>query len=141
MKLRVVVGAVIEKDDCILLGRKPENRGPYPNTWHIPGGGVNNNEMLEVALKREILEETGLEINIVERLYPYEDFTTDSHGDPIHYIFHIFLVSVAQGEITQGDDLEVLEWFPKADISLLANLNKLPPPSMRLFSTLGLLEK
>lgn len=136
MKLRVVVGAVIEKDNCILLGQKAKNRGPYPNQWHIPGGGIENHETLETALRREILEETGLDINILDKLLPYEDFTTDSYGEPIHYIFHMFLASVKDGEVVPGSDLVILKWVPKAEIRALAARDKLPPPSLILFSML-----
>ena len=41
MNCRVVVSAVIEKGSAVLLGRKPKDFGPYPNTWHLPGGGLN----------------------------------------------------------------------------------------------------
>ncbi len=54
MKTRVIVSAVIEKDQDLLFGKKKKDIGPYPNTWHLIGGGVNEGESLTDAIKREI---------------------------------------------------------------------------------------
>ena len=40
----------------------------HPHKWEFPGGKVEENEDLETCLKREILEELGVEIEVLERL-------------------------------------------------------------------------
>ena len=53
---RIAVRAVCYRDDTILLSEHRDVRG----LWYItPGGGVQHNETLERAFKRELLEETG----------------------------------------------------------------------------------
>jgi len=61
---RKIVSAIIfSKDGKILMGRKnPHGGGVYPDAWHIPGGGVDKGETEEQALKREVLEEVGIDI-------------------------------------------------------------------------------
>src|ERR1700722_3306197 len=93
MKARIVVTTLIEKNGKILLGQKPKDVGPYPNTWHLPGGGVNlENESLEDAVRREVKEETGLEIEKMERVSFDEDYERDKRGDMTHYLFLVYKV-------------------------------------------------
>ena len=58
------VYGIIEKEDKILLIKK--TRGPYLGMYCLPGGRIENSETELQALKREILEETGIEISNVK---------------------------------------------------------------------------
>jgi 8-oxo-dGTP diphosphatase len=64
-KLRVAVKALITNDGMVLLVRRsalPESA--YPLDYNLPGGAVEPGETLISALKREIAEETALEISV-----------------------------------------------------------------------------
>ena len=63
MNLFKVVCGIISKDDHILICRRKSEKslGGY---WEFPGGKVDNNETYEEALKRELIEELGLEVTI-----------------------------------------------------------------------------
>lgn len=136
MKSRVIVVGLIEKDDAVLLGKKSGNIGPYPNTWHNPGGGVNlDEEALEEALRREIKEEAGIEIQNIEQLGFDEDNEPDKHGDMTHYVFLDFRAEWLSGEIKAGDDMKELKWIRKDELKVL-NLNK---PAKKLFKKLNLI--
>ena len=54
----IVVPLVSNRDDQLLICRMPPDRGVYPGQWGLPGGGVEDGERLEDALRREIREET-----------------------------------------------------------------------------------
>jgi len=121
MKTRVVAAAIIEKDGKILLGQKAPGVGPYPDTWHLPGGGVDLEvETCEEAMRREIKEETGLEILSIERDGFDEDYEENKHGEMTHYLFLRFNVEPVDTNAKAGDDLKELKWFKKEELKDLA---------------------
>ncbi|MBU1118479.1 aspartate/glutamate racemase family protein [Patescibacteria group bacterium] len=87
MKTRVIVSAVIEDGDNLLFAKKKENVGPYPNTWHLIGGGIEEEELLEESIKREVREEANTDVEIIEKVGFDDDFEPDKKGELTHYIF------------------------------------------------------
>lgn len=64
LRAEVCVGAaIIERGRILLLHRSP-HRSYLPGRWDIPGGHVEDGEDLERALRREVREETGFDIEI-----------------------------------------------------------------------------
>lgn len=64
MKQVKVVAAVIVQDDKILATQR--GHGDFKDGWEFPGGKIEVGEKPEDALKREILEELGAEVEIHE---------------------------------------------------------------------------
>jgi ADP-ribose pyrophosphatase YjhB (NUDIX family) len=70
----VSVEAVIHVDSALLFLKR--NNPPVKGEWWFPGGRIKKGESLEEALRREVLEETGLEIcdfklvNVYSRVFP-----------------------------------------------------------------------
>lgn len=61
---KIVSALILSKDYKLLMGKKdPAKGGVYSDCWHIPGGGIDDGETSEQALKREVLEETGIDIS------------------------------------------------------------------------------
>ena len=137
METRIIVSAIIEDGNGrFLFGRKPPNIGPYPNTWHLIGGGLNHtSESAEEELKREIREEAGIEVDIIEKMGFDEDIESNKYGIPTHYIFLVYRVRFKSGIPTSSDDIQQLAWFSIADLSTI----ELPRPSKKLFTLLGYL--
>ena len=76
--------AVVERDDCFLIGQRPPNV-PLAGLWEFPGGKVELGETPEIAAVRECLEETGLGVQAKEvRLVHVENYP---HGQvTLHFI-------------------------------------------------------
>ena len=78
MKHLNVVCAVIEKDNKIFCCKRSDKKD-CPNKWEFPGGKIEAGETEEEALKREIREEIGVEIDIKHHLitinHSYETFS------------------------------------------------------------------
>lgn len=84
MKLNVRVGIIITKDNKILL-HKNDNKENYV----LPGGGIKFLESSEDAIKREIKEETGLDIKVDEFVSTIESFF-EHDGIKFHEIYFIY---------------------------------------------------
>ena len=133
---RIIASLVIlSREDKILMGRKDLLKGGvYPAVWHIPGGGVNRDESLEDAARREGLEEVGIDF-ISEKLTPLpfigrgESVKTLPTGEKVWctMIFNRFEVRLdkpaSQAEVSPGDDLIELRWFSSNE---LAEVNQVP---------------
>lgn len=120
MKSRLIVVALIEKNGKVLLGKKAKDIGPYPNTWHMPGGGVDlENETLEEAMRRELKEETGLEVLKMNRTTFDEDYENNKHGEKTHYVFLVFHVEPKDINAKASDDIVELKWFDKSELKNL----------------------
>ncbi|MBI2665343.1 NUDIX domain-containing protein [Candidatus Woesearchaeota archaeon] len=135
METRLIVSAIIERDGKLLFGKKPQNVGPYPNTWHLLGGGVNSGESITEAIKREVLEESGLVVKDLKQISFDEDYEPNKHGVKTHYIFLVFKANYQSGKLKPKDDIFELKWIEKSALSKV-ELNR---PTIKLFKKLNLL--
>ncbi len=99
--LRVRVCGVYVKENKILLVKHHalQEEGFF---WAPPGGGLQFGETIESALKREFIEETGLEIEIQKLLT-----VTEYLSLPLHAVELFFHVKAINGELIQGKDPEI----------------------------------
>jgi len=113
----ITVDAVIvqKQTNKILLIRR--GRDPYAGKWALPGGFVEENELLSVACKRELKEETGLSVQDVKQLKAYDKIDRDPRGRTISIAFYGFS-DEENSQVQAGDDAASVEWFP---------LDSLPP--------------
>lgn len=131
--IRVITVAVIFKNGKVLLGQKAPGKGPYPNTWHFPGGGVETGtETIDEALKRELTEEVHIIPTKYSRLFFHDDFGKNKHGNDVYYIFLMYLVTDYSGKERPGDDLVKLQWFSINELEKIP----LPEPSIRILPKL-----
>lgn len=99
----VGVGVVILGEGGILLVRR--GREPGRGLWAVPGGKVDLGEEMKAAARREVAEETGLEVDIGDVMWV---------GEVIEGGYHIVLIDfsgvVTGGELQPGDDAEEVRW-------------------------------
>ena len=62
----VAVGVLIQPDGSFLLTSRPQGK-VYAGYWEFPGGKLEAGETVEAALRRELVEEIGIEVHAVER--------------------------------------------------------------------------
>jgi ADP-ribose pyrophosphatase len=112
---RVAVGAVVFKDDCVLLVRR--GQPPGEDLWAIPGGNVEIGETLQEAAEREILEETGVQIRASKPIYTFEFIDRDAAGKVrFHYVIVDLAADYVQGEPSPGDDAVEARWVSAREI-------------------------
>jgi len=120
-----VVAAIIHQNGHLLITQRPENVH-LARLWEFPGGKVEAGESFEVALRREIREELGVEIRVLD-----EFFTIDHEYPDKSVRLHFYNCIVLEGEV-KAIEVADLRWvtseelayyeFPPADAELIARL-------------------
>jgi 8-oxo-dGTP diphosphatase len=107
------VGAIIIEAGRILLVER--GREPLKGYWSLPGGAVEVGEQLTEAVRRETLEETGLEIEPMSVVEIFERIMRDAAGAAeYHYVLVDYLSRVTGGELRAGDDVSRVQWVERS---------------------------
>jgi 8-oxo-dGTP diphosphatase len=101
----------------VLLVRRKHD--PFAGMWALPGGFVNDNETLEDAARRELLEETGVKAGKMEQLHTFGDPGRDPRGHVISVVY-LTRVSARQLHPQAADDAAEVGWFALAQLPPLA---------------------
>ncbi len=130
----LTVRGICEYNDKILLLKLRSISAHDSGKWEIPGGKVKKNEFFDDALRREYLEETGLEIEI-DSLYNaiQKNYTACKTGESIKSIQLIMKVSVKTDEVAISDEHAMYGWFTKEEIRDMIANNELTPPAIDAF--------
>ncbi len=109
---RLGVGAIVVRDETLLMVKRDEE--PARGLWSVPGGHVESGEYLQDAVRREVKEETGLDVDIDRLVGIFEIL-----GDP-HYVILDFLARPAGDEALRpsGDAAEA-RWVPFDEVTRL----------------------
>lgn len=104
---RIVLATAILKDEKVLLGKRSEDEDVLPGYWGLPGGNLttigNIQDIFEKELKREIMEEVGVEIKNIRYL--------ESHSHEKKVINISFVSEIESGEPQALDETEEVKWF------------------------------
>ncbi len=110
------MGALIIRRGRVLLVER--GREPLVGYWSLPGGVVEIGETLEAALRREVREETGLEVKILRLFEVFERVMPDRQGrSEYHYVLLDYLCRPAGGALFAGDDVSRAEWVREKDLN------------------------
>jgi acetyl-CoA carboxylase carboxyl transferase subunit beta len=108
-RVTVAVGAVIVQDGNLLLIQRAHD--PGAGRWAIPGGRVEPGETLAEAARREVLEETGLEVDVGDIAWVGDSI---GPGEPPgwHYAIVDFWATPTGGSVLAMGDAAGAEWVP-----------------------------
>src|SRR5262245_20528752 len=93
-----------ERGHVLLIRRKNE---PYQGSYALPGGFVDVGETVEAGCRRELSEETGLNVGALHLVGVYSDPHRDPRG---HTCSVVYVARVGRADVTPGDDAAAAEW-------------------------------
>jgi len=103
------VGAVIVSGGRALLVRRDTE--PLRGEWSVPGGMLELGEKLRDGVRREALEETGVEVEPGEVLDVFDSIFADALGQTqYHYVLIDYLCRPVAGEARAGSDVSDVRW-------------------------------
>jgi mutator protein MutT len=109
------VGMLVEDQSRILMVKRRYK--PGKGRWSVPGGLVELGETVREAVKREVKEETGIEVEIERLLDVVDNIVYDERGRiRFHYILIDFLGHPVGGDLKAETDAEDVQWVRLEDI-------------------------
>jgi 8-oxo-dGTP diphosphatase len=103
------VGAVIVQAGRVLLVRRDTE--PLRGEWSVPGGMLELGEKLRAGVRREVLEETGIDVEPGDVLDVFDSIFTDALGrTQYHYVLIDYLCRPLGGEPRAGSDVSDVRW-------------------------------
>jgi 8-oxo-dGTP diphosphatase len=113
----VVFGYDQEQDISILLIKRKFE--PFQKFWALPGGLVKDEESLEEAVRRELKEEAGIDVNYLEQLYSFGKPDRDPRNRVVS-VAYFGLVRPADYQLSAETDAEDVAWFSIKKLPRLA---------------------
>ena len=126
---------ICEYNGKVLLLKIRSRSAHDAGKWEIPGGKVKKFEFFDEALKREYLEETGLEVD-VDSLYNVvrNDYTACKTNEDVKSIQLIMKVTCESDEVVISEEHDDYGWFSWDEVDEMISKGLLTPPAINAFS-------
>jgi 8-oxo-dGTP diphosphatase len=113
----VGVGAVVVRDGKALIIKRAHE--PRKGEWSLPGGLLELGESLQDAARREIKEETGLDVEVGPVIETFDRVHRDDHGRiRYHFVIVDFVCWSNGGVAMPGSDAEGVAWVTPEEIDV-----------------------
>jgi ADP-ribose pyrophosphatase YjhB (NUDIX family) len=136
---RAAVGAAIFRGGAILLARRA--RAPAAGLWSLPGGHVEPGEAIEDAVRRELMEETGVSADIAGLAGVRDIVHRNDRGKLLfHKVIVVFYGRWRSGEARAASDVSEVGWFETGALSSLSateGLSGIAEEAARRLAALG----
>ena len=121
---------IIDDEDRVLLGRR-KNSGIKPGKWCLPCGYIEGGETIETAARREVMEETGIEIermtivNVTSNHFPADQYYGEEEAKELGKEWYTSIVVVILArpvthDARPGDDIVEVGWYPLGELPDMA---------------------
>lgn len=108
-----VVAVIIDERERVLLTKRSIQ--PFKDMWVMPGGKIDLGEPIMVALRREVDEEVGLEVEVGDLVDVFEHVTPGE--DNCHYIILFYRCRPLHDNVAHNqDEVADAQWVARADL-------------------------
>ena len=105
---------VIHEGRALLIKRGSE---PLKDQWSIPGGTLELGESIQEGVRRELLEETGIEVRVGELIEVFDRIFRDAAGNiQYHFVIVDYLCEKLSGEAHAASDVTDVAWVNEEDL-------------------------
>ena len=120
--IRIAVDAIVfgYQNNQLYVLLIQQKFGTETSYWALPGGLVQNQESLFDAVKRELKEETNIEVNYLEQLFTFGDNVNRDPRNRVISVAYFALVDSSKLQIKADSDAENVQWFAVDAIPTLA---------------------
>jgi 8-oxo-dGTP diphosphatase len=109
-----VGGVVIHEGRALLIKRGSE---PLKDQWSIPGGTLELGESIQEGVRRELREETGIEVRVGELIEVFDRIFRDAAGEiQYHFVIVDYLCEKVSGEANPASDVTDVAWVREEDL-------------------------
>jgi 8-oxo-dGTP diphosphatase len=112
----VGVGGVVLQGNRVLLIQR--GREPLKGAWTIPGGMVELGESLAEGVRREVWEETGLDVEPLEVIGVFDRIQRNGSRVQYHYVIVDYVCRRIGGRLKSGSDVLDARWVKREDLLL-----------------------
>jgi ADP-ribose pyrophosphatase YjhB (NUDIX family) len=132
----VGVGGIVLDGDRVLLVKR--GREPLKGIWSIPGGKLELGETLRAGVRRELREEAGLDVRVLEMVEVFERISRDGEGrTAYHFVLIDFLCEVMGGDARAADDADEIAWVERSRIGEFETTEGAPAVIEKAFALRG----
>jgi 8-oxo-dGTP diphosphatase len=112
----VGVGGVVIRSGRALLIRR--GAPPLEGQWSIPGGTLELGETITEGVRRELREETGLDVRVLDLIEVFDRIFPDGEGRPqYHFVILDYLCESAAGAARAGSDVTDVAWVGEEELA------------------------
>ena len=108
-----VGGVVVHRQRALLIRRGCE---PLKGAWSIPGGMLELGEELAEGVRRELKEETGLEVEPLEIVAAFDRITREGKGIKYHYVIVDYVCRLRGGKLKPSSDVTDARWVRREEM-------------------------
>ena len=108
-----VGGVVIHRNRVLLIRRGTE---PLKGEWSIPGGMLELGEELAQGVRRELREETGLDVEPLEIIAAFDRIMREGERVKYHYVIVDYVCRWKRGRLTPASDVSDARWVRREDL-------------------------
>ena len=126
-----VGGVVIHRNRALLIRRGSE---PLKGEWSIPGGLIEVGESLSGAVRRELKEETGLDIEPLEIIEVFDRIFRRGRRVRYHFVIVDYVCRLKGGRLRPASDVIAARWVRRDDLGRYKLTRKAAAVSLKAFA-------